>query len=82
MNTPSDIIKDDSGKLSARKLMFLVWCFFVLVVWIYLSWTKAQMQDLPPEIKWIIGLLAGTYISGNYIEKNSPSEKIVDNEQK
>lgn len=77
MNLPSDIIRDENGKLSARKLMFLVWTFFVLVAWLYLTYVKSEMQNLPSEIKWIIGLLAGTYIGGNYIEKNSP-EKTVD----
>jgi uncharacterized PurR-regulated membrane protein YhhQ (DUF165 family) len=70
MNLPSDIIRDESGKLSARKVVFLVWMVAILVIWCYLSWIKSEMQNFPSEVKWLVGILSGTYIGGNYIEKN------------
>lgn len=71
MNLASDLIKDCNGKLSMRKLMFGLWCFVVLGVWVWLSVTTGVMVNLPSEIKWVIGLLAGTYVAGNYVEQKS-----------
>lgn len=70
-NSPSDLIRDCNGKLSTRKLMFLVWTFFVLVIWLWLSYTKNEIQSLPDSIQWIIGILGGTYLGGNYLEKKN-----------
>lgn len=63
------LIQDCNGKPSSRKLVFLLWCISVLIIWIWLSYIKNEMQNLPEEIKWIIGALGGTYIGGNYLEK-------------
>lgn len=73
-----EFVEDRKGKLSSRKLAFLLWCLSILVAWIWLSYLKNEMQDLPPEIKWIIGALGGAYISGNYIENKRDNEEKSD----
>lgn len=66
---PSDIIRDSNGKFSVRKTIFLLWGFTTLLIWLWLSYIKNELQPLPDSIQWIFGILGGTYIGGNYLEK-------------
>lgn len=70
---PSDIIRDSNGKLSARKTMFLLWTFAVLTMWLWVSYVHNQLEEIPESIKWIFGILGGTYLGGNYLEKKNES---------
>ena len=71
----SELIQDCNQKLSARKLSFLFWSFSVLFIWIYLSYVNNQMAEINDGIKWIFGILGGTYLGGNYLEKNKIESK-------
>lgn len=66
-----ELIQDCHGKLSTRKLGFLSWCFSVLIIWLWISYTKNELQPLPESIQWIFGILGGTYLGGNYLEKKN-----------
>lgn len=70
-----EFLEDGRGKLSSRKFAFLLWCMAVLVAWVWFSCLNSEMQNPPPEIKWIIGSLGGAYIGGNYIEKRKKNNE-------
>ncbi len=60
MSTFMGLFKEsESGKLSAARVIFLLWSLGVFAIWIWFSVGARELQPVPSSVVTILGLLAG-----------------------
>jgi xanthosine utilization system XapX-like protein len=52
-------LSERTGKLSASRLLLLLWGVGVLVVWVINSLLTRQLQAIPESVVTILGILVG-----------------------
>jgi hypothetical protein len=55
----SQFFQDDTGALSAMRLMFITWGLGVLILWTILSVMARQMLPIPAGVVEILGMCVG-----------------------
>ncbi len=72
----STFLQEDNGKLSATRLVLLVWVIGLLVVWtagsihnIYLGDSDATLLELPTSTITLVGILMAGKVVQKYEEK-------------
>lgn len=62
--------QDGSGSYSATRLAFLLWSFFVLTVWCYVSIKTEKLVTIDQQVVTIIGIL----MTGKVVQSFSVSD--------
>lgn len=79
----SQFFQDDTGALSAMRLMFIVWGLGVFVTWTVLSIIAKQMQPIPSGVIEILGMCIGGKViqafseNSTTITSNQPVTQVV-----
>ena len=64
----SQFFQDDTGALSALRLLFIGWGITVLIVWTILSLKTLTLIPIPPTVLTFLGSLMGTKLVQNWTE--------------
>lgn len=62
-------LRENNGKLSATRIMFLMWSVAVLVVWVAVSIKRWEMAAPPWEVVGILATFGGVKIGQKYGEE-------------
>ena len=63
-----ELIQNKHNRLSAIRCSFCLWMLILLPIYGYLSIKNHQLQDLPPGVQYLTGLLISAYLGRNYLE--------------
>lgn len=79
----AQFFQDDTGALSAMRLMFIIWGLGVFVTWTVLSIIAKQMQPIPAGVVEILGMCIGGKViqafseNSTTITSNQPITQVV-----
>jgi|TARA_R110000824_G_scaffold20545_15_gene77438 hypothetical protein len=65
----SDLLKEDSGKLSSTRLAFMAWSLIVLATWAIVSYQSGELIKLDNSIVSILGVLMSGKVVQRFGEK-------------
>lgn len=74
----SDFVRDEGGRLSSMRLLFLVWGVGTLVVWAYLCIKAAAFIALPTSVMAFIISLVGGKVLQSYTETLPPVPSVTE----
>ena len=77
----SNVFKDPGLKLSATRVVFIVWCAVVLFVWTLASIFSWKLVDIPTEVVTILGLLAGVKATQRFTEGKTDPKMMIEMEK-
>lgn len=66
----SQFFQDDTGALSAMRLLLIGWSITVLVIWSVLSIKTVTLVPIPPSVLTWLGTLIGGKMIQNYTERS------------
>lgn len=78
----SDFVRDEGGRLSSMRLLFLIWGLGTFIVWAYLSLKTLAFMALPLSITSFIISLIGGKVFQSYTETMPPVPSITMSETK
>ncbi len=64
----SSVFMDPGLKLSATRVVFIIWCAVVLLIWTLVSITSWQLAEIPQSVVTVLGLLAGVKATQRFTE--------------
>jgi len=64
-----NLLSDDAGNLSSKRVLAMSWGMSALGVWIFVSVKTATMAAIPWEVAGMIFSLAGVVAAGKWGEK-------------
>jgi hypothetical protein len=65
MKTISNFLSDNSGGMSSMRLIMAVWFLGALVLWMLVSFQKAEIQPMPESIITLLGIV----LSGKVVQR-------------
>lgn len=65
MNKLTDFFSDNSGGMSSMRLIMAVWFLGALVLWMIVSFQKAEIQPMPESIITLLGIV----LSGKVVQR-------------
>lgn len=73
----SDFVRDEGGRLSSMRLLFLIWGLGTFAVWAYLSLKTLALVALPLSVTSFIISLIGGKVLQSYTETMPPVPSIT-----
>lgn len=68
--------RDPGLKISATRVVFIIWCLVVLAGWIIVSLHIGKLQPIPQSVVAVLGLLAGVKATQRLAEGKSDPDRI------
>jgi len=69
MNFLRDLLKEQSGKYSSKRVMSLLWFMAVLMTWVSVCIKNSKIEDIPNGVYMISGVIFATQAVGKFGEK-------------
>lgn len=74
----SSVFMDPGLKLSATRVVFIIWCAVVLLIWTLVSITSWQLAEIPQSVVTVLGLLAGVKATQRFTEGKTDTATMID----
>jgi hypothetical protein len=68
----AQFFQDTDGKLSATRLVMIIWAFGVLIVWGFVTLKTGTLTELPNSVVEILGIVLTGKVVQKFGENSSP----------